>query len=225
MLISCAGEAQRVLQSLQDTFRTKATSTLKIRVGSMSLYVGWHRLSYPDDDIFPIDEAKAYEYACMCRDTKASASRVDTFVSTLRFLGEFLEFEGASAAATSPRVQGASHQMLLARPPRIRARMLTIGMLCWLEIACFAMHHAFDRMVAGLCMLCCMGRLRWIAGKVFGGLAYKNQDSAEQRKGNFFYSFGGACFWHSGKALATGVPSSETRTGLARVADFSIKSA
>ena len=160
MLISCAGEAQRVLQSLQDTFRTKATSTLKIRVGSISLYVGWHRLSYPDDDIFPIDEAKAYEYACMCRDTKASASRVDTFVSTLRFLGEFLEFEGASAAATSPRVQGASHQMLLARPPRIRARMLTIGMLCWLEIACFAMHHAFDRMVAGLCMLCCMGRLR-----------------------------------------------------------------
>ena len=160
MLTSCAGEAQRVLQSLQDAFRTKATSTLKTRVGSISLYVGWHRLTYPDDDIFPIDEDKIYEYACMCRDTKASASRMDTFVSTLRFLGEFLEFEGASAAAASPRVQGASHQMLLARPPRIRARMLTLGMLCWLEIACFATHHAFDRMVAGLCMICCMGRLR-----------------------------------------------------------------
>ena len=160
MLMSCAGEAHRVLQSLQDTFSTKATSTLKTRVGSISLYVGWHRLSYPDDGIFPVNEEKVYEYACMCRNTKASASRMDTFVGTLKFLGEFLEFEGASAAATSPRVKGASHEMLLSRPPRVRDRMLTISMLCWLEIACFSMRHTFDRMVAGLCMLCCMGRLR-----------------------------------------------------------------
>lgn len=57
-------------------------------------------------------------------------------------------------------VEGCSHGIFLTKKPRVRARELSPTRLCWLEIACFALPNAFDRVTAGLCMLCTMGRLR-----------------------------------------------------------------
>ncbi len=81
-------------------------------------------------------------------------------IGTLRYVGGEFGFAGAEFAAKSPRVVGAAHSMLLSRPPRRRAEALTPSMIAWLEIACFALPDAYDRLVAGMCMLCCMGRLR-----------------------------------------------------------------
>ena len=160
MLLSCAEDEEMVLRSLKDIFARKATSTIKVRAGSLALYFKWLITKFPGDSLLPIQESRVYEYACWCRDQGCPASRIDTFIGTLRYVGGQLNFEGASEAAESARVAGASHQPFLGRAPRKRAEALRPVMLCWLEIACFALPDPFDRLVAGMCMLCCMGRFR-----------------------------------------------------------------
>ena len=141
-------------------FRRKATSTLKMRVGSIGLYLAWFTTTYPDASPYPVGEEDVYDHACKCRDDGASASRLDTFISTLRFMGSMLKIPGAIEAADSARVQGVSHDMLLTRRPRHRAGMLTPTMLVWLELACYCLSSAFGRMLASAFLLCCYGRLR-----------------------------------------------------------------
>ena len=85
---------------------------------------------------------------------------METLLGTLKYVGSVFQFPGATAAATSPRVEGASFGLFLTKAPRARAKELTPAMLCWLEISCFALPSASDRVVAGLCMLCAIGRLR-----------------------------------------------------------------
>lgn len=160
MLLDCADDSNRVLSTLQDVFCRKATSTLKTRAGSLSLLYAWLVTQNPEQPVLPLDEAQVYGFACMCRDTGKSASRVDTLVATLRFAGEYLKIPGACQAADSPRIQGVAHDMILTRRPRVRADMLTPVMVCWLEVACFALPSAYDRAIAGFCMYCIFGRLR-----------------------------------------------------------------
>lgn len=82
------------------------------------------------------------------------------FIGTLRCIAGEFGVEGAEGASRSPRVVGAAHSMIFNRAPRRRAEALTPIMLCWLEICCFALPDAFDRIIAGMCMMCCMGMLR-----------------------------------------------------------------
>ena len=149
-----------VMQTMLDLFARKSTSTIRTRAGSFAMYIAWALKSHPDDPVFPIEESKIYSYACACRVEGRSASRIDTLLGTLRYVGGEFGFTGAESAARSPRVVGAAHSMLLNRPPRRRAESLTPSMIAWFEIACFAMPDAYDRVIAGMCMLCCMGRLR-----------------------------------------------------------------
>ena len=160
MLLECAGDDKLLLQTLADTFRKKGTSTLKTRVGSLAMFFGWMGHSYPEESLFPIQEGKLYEYSCLCRASGKSASRIDTLLASLQFAGAQLDFPGASEAARSLRVQGVSHELLLNRPPRARAAMLQSAMLCWLEIACFAMAGVWERAMAGFILTCLYGRLR-----------------------------------------------------------------
>ena len=160
LLLSCAGNDDMVMQTMLDLFARKSTSTIRTRAGSFAMYIAWALKLYPDDPVFPIEESKIYSYACACRDDGRSASRIDTLLGTLRYVGGEFGFTGAESAAKSPRVVGAAHSMLLNRPPRRRAESLTPSMIAWFEIACFAMPDAYDRVIAGMCMLCCMGRLR-----------------------------------------------------------------
>ncbi len=147
---------------------------------------------HPGEPILPIEEDKVYGYACACRDCGRSASRIDAIVGTLRYVGGEFGFTGAEVAAKSPRVLGAAHSMLLNRPPRRRAEALTPSIICWLEIACFAVPDAYDRVIAGMyamlhgllvvfrgqsyltCRAC---------GKVRGRSSFKDQNIALKRKG------------------------------------------
>ena len=160
LLLSCAGNDDMVTQTMLDLFARKSTSTIRTRAGSIAMYIAWVLKHYPDEPVLPIEESKVYGYACACRDEGRSASRVDTLIGTLRYVGGEFGFSGAEAASRSPRVIGAAHSMLLNRPPRKRAEALTPSMIAWLEIACFAVPDAYDRVIAGMCVLCCMGRLR-----------------------------------------------------------------
>ena len=160
MLLECCGDENLVLRTLSDLFAKKATSTIRTRSGSIAMYCSWHLSTFPGESVFPIQESHVYQYACSCREAGKSASRMDTFIGTLRYIAGEFGVEGADEAAKSPRVVGAAHSMLLTRAPRKRPEPLTTIMLCWLEICCFALPDAFDRMIAGMCMMCCMGRLR-----------------------------------------------------------------
>lgn len=160
MLLKCVGNPDSAVRVLSDFFRAKATSTLRTRAGSLGMFLAWHKLTHPDIVVFPVSEERVYEYACFCRDNRKSASRMETLIGSLRYIGHTFKVEGALEAASSPRVQGASFGLYLNKAPRSRASDLTPAMLCWLEISCFARASAYDRLIAGMCMLCTMGRLR-----------------------------------------------------------------
>ena len=139
MLLSNAGDEKELMQRLRDLFATKATPTVRTRVGLLSLFYGWLLAQLPDDDVYPIQEDKLYKYACACRDFGKSASRIDTLLSTLKFEGEAFKFPGAVDAASSPRVKGASHSLILSRPPDPELKCLPLVCFAgwnWLASLC-----------------------------------------------------------------------------------------
>ncbi len=160
MLLDCAGDDGAVMNTLQDIFRKRATSTMRQRSGSLGLLYGWLTAVFPEDPVLPLDESRVYAYACHVRDTRKSASRLSTLISTLKFVGNVFKVAGALECAESPRIDGVAHGQFLTKRPRLRADMLSPSMLAWLEIASFALPSPFDRAVAGYCMMCAMGRLR-----------------------------------------------------------------
>ena len=104
MLLGCVDDEDRLWRTLKDLFITKATSTLKSRAGSVAMWFAWLLHNFPDDPLYPLSEEKLYDYACECRMEGASPSRVDTLVSSLRYVGEVFLFPGATDAANSQRV-------------------------------------------------------------------------------------------------------------------------
>ena len=104
MLLRCAGSGESAMRVMEDLFRKKATSTIKQRVGSLGLFLAWFKVQKPSDPFFPIDEEALYEYACDCRDHGKSASRVETLLGTLKYVGNVFQFPGALEAAASPIV-------------------------------------------------------------------------------------------------------------------------
>ena len=198
MLLRCAGSGESAMRVMEDLFRKKATSTIKQRVGSLGLFLAWFKVQKPSDPFFPIDEEALYEYACDCRDHGKSASRVETLLGTLKYVGNVFQFPGALEAAASPRVEGASHGLFLTKAPRVRAKELSPSMLCWLEVACFALPSTFDRVVAGLCMLCAMGRMRAsdanrlrhasLIGRYYEGALSRTKTAKSKEKATSFLS-------------------------------------
>ena len=196
MLLQCAHDEKMIVSTLQDLFRSKSASTLKIRVSSLSLFFSWILANDPAAPVLPVEKDVLYGYACWCRETGKSASRIDTLLASLRFASELLGFEGAMDSASSARVQGASYGMFVARAPRKRAEALSVAMLCWLEIAVFAMPDPFDRMLAGFCMMCAMGRLRCsdanrirhagLIGRYVEGALSKTKNSMTKEKASAF---------------------------------------
>ena len=160
------------------------------------MYYAWLLHTYPDEPVYPLTESKLYAYACECRQMGQSASRVDTLLGTLKYVGEAFKFPGAIDSAGSERVKGASHQMILTRQPRSRADMLVPTMLCWLEIACFSVADDYDRMIAGLCLFCCYGRLRCsdanrtrhgtLIGRFFEGALSRTKTAKSKEKATSF---------------------------------------
>lgn len=146
LLLECCEDEMKLVQTMADLFAKKATSTVTTRAGSMAMYCAWVLSQHPGEAVLPIREARVYDYACMCRDTAKSASRIGTFVGTLKYVASEFGFEGAEEVSKSPRVLGAAYSMLVRRPPRKRAEALHPAMICWLEIACFALPDPFDRM-------------------------------------------------------------------------------
>ena len=134
MLLRCAGSGESAMRTLKDLFRKKATSTVKQRAGSLSLFLAWFNVNRPFEEIFPIKGDAVYDYACDCRNNKVGASRVETLLGTLKFVGKGFQFPGAVEAAASPRVEGASYGLFLNKAPRARARALP--MLC--SLLCLA---------------------------------------------------------------------------------------
>lgn len=196
MLLDCAGDEEAVMNTLHDIFRKRATSTMQQRSGSLGLLYGWLTALFPDDPVLPLEEAKVYAYACHVRETNKSASRLSTLMSTLTFVGKVFTVPGALECVASPRIDGVVHGQFLTKRPRLRASMLSPSMLCWLEIATFALPSPFDRAVAGYCMLCAMGRLRCsdagrirhasIIGRYYEGALSRTKTARSKEKATAF---------------------------------------
>lgn len=105
--------------------------------------------------MLPLDEAKPYAYACHIRETNKSESRLSTLLSTLTFVGKVFMVLGAPECVASPRIDGVAHGQFLTKRPNLRASMLSLSMVCWLDLPC-----PLNRAVAGYCKMCVMGRLR-----------------------------------------------------------------
>lgn len=66
LLLDCYDDEAKIMRTLEDLFRRKPSSTLQVRVGSLSSYFAWVCSEYPAVGPFPVKEEHVYEYACMC---------------------------------------------------------------------------------------------------------------------------------------------------------------
>lgn len=98
LLLDCYEGEAIVANILEGLFRRKASSTLRLRVGSLGLYFAWMCAVHPGLCPFPILEQRVYEYARVRRDCSVSPSRVDARVGSLRFAGGLLKFPGTNEA-------------------------------------------------------------------------------------------------------------------------------
>ena len=145
---------------VSDVLRSKANNTIKVRAGSMALFCRWFESRFPDKHPFPVREDVVYEYFNELRSSQASASRADTFVSTLNFSAEVFGLQGAADAAASIRVKGAALDMFLNKRPRRRAPEIQPIMIAVLEIAACVEQDPYLRAIAGFCLMCVFGRMR-----------------------------------------------------------------
>eukprot|EP00440_Ansanella_granifera_P050102 gb/GFBE01054301.1/.p1 GENE.gb/GFBE01054301.1/~~gb/GFBE01054301.1/.p1 ORF type:complete len:121 (+),score=33.10 gb/GFBE01054301.1/:1-363(+) len=65
---------------LEDVFARKATSTMNIRASAMLMYVAWVRKEAPEIDPVPISESTMYRYLTHLKETKAPATRANSFM-------------------------------------------------------------------------------------------------------------------------------------------------
>lgn len=168
-----------------------------------------------------------YDYGCGCRTSGTSASRIDTLVSSFRYVGDVFKFPGATEAANSQRVKGASHDMILLRQPRVQADALTSAMLCWLEIAAFSLADDYERMIAGFCLYCCYGRLRCsdanrtrhgsMVGKFFEGALSRTKTARSKEKASSFIPLVVPAFGILGKMWLKEFLAARLRLGLVPV--------
>ena len=131
-----------------------------VGAGSMALFCRWFESRFPDKHPFPVREDVVYEYFSELRSSQASASRADTFVSTLNFSAEVFGLQGAADAAASIRVKGAALDMFLSKRPRRRAPEIQPIMIAALEIAACVEQDPYLRAIAGFCFMCVFGRMR-----------------------------------------------------------------
>jgi len=94
------------VQCVLDCFARKATSTLVMRAGAVTLYEKWARASGRVP--FPIEEHIAYLYVQHLRSVRAPSSRATSFTSSVAFMMHVCGMDSFKAVTTSVRVGGAA---------------------------------------------------------------------------------------------------------------------
>eukprot|EP00971_Amphidinium_carterae_P026232 517313-Amphidinium_carterae.1 len=117
-------------ECLGATLLGKAPSTVLARARAMKRYVVW--ASGRGLDVSCVDEGAVYEFS-KCLSTDGAPTSIQSTVSGLNFAGHVLGWQGAVAAATSPRVKGLMHQQLLQRPQANQAAPLLVEQVRTLE--------------------------------------------------------------------------------------------
>lgn len=153
-------EKDKSFRIIEDTLRSRATSTLQLRASSLALYIKWFRDRYGETSFLPFKEQDVYGYLDDLRTKGCSPSRGTTFVGTLSFVGDLLGMEGVQECTESARVKGVSLGMFLEKRPLRQAPELWPIMVVTLEIACFCEKDTYLRAIAGSALCCIFGRLR-----------------------------------------------------------------
>ena len=114
-LILCSDAPDAFAKSdliLQDTFRSKAPSTLNSRSGSFLEFLRWATNAVPDTEglgssrLYPISEPVCYDYLCFLRQSKAAPTAASKFKESVAFCFGLIGLDGAETCLQSRRIQG-----------------------------------------------------------------------------------------------------------------------
>ena len=145
-------------QVLKDVFARKATNTLMKRADNLLQYIGFCELIKVDP--FPFDEPVFYRFLCEVR-AQAAATSCKSSLESVNF-SEIIGLDGVSEISESERILGVCHRLQLTKRVTKRSEVLSrqdvvclertlMDPECWLP----------DRVMAGHCLFCLFGRLRW----------------------------------------------------------------
>ena len=151
---------EKIMQILCDAMARKSTSTLETRAGSTALYVSWFRKSPNASDALVRNESLVYDCFYHIRETLPSATRANTFMSTVAFLRHCVGFVGLDDVLNSSRCLGSAHTLLLLKRPTKLSQPFSPWIVAIFEVA--AMYGADLRMKAeaGLILIGTRGRFR-----------------------------------------------------------------
>ena len=152
-------EDTEVLNSLEDIFGAKATSTLNKRASAMLQYVNWASMR-GHEPIFPMEEKQAYEYVKVLNAT-AGATVSMSFREALNFCKHVVGMEGVDKPLQSKRIQGACLRQLTAKGPAKQASPFTYDQLVFLEGLVLDREGTYDALAAGTILVTVLGRCRW----------------------------------------------------------------
>ena len=175
--ISALQSESYIASTIRDVFSNKATKTLVKRAMSLSKFALFCKLK--KCPVLPIDEKQVYDY--MLTECIGSSSRAQQLAEALNFCGGTMQVDGATEAASSPRVKGICFRYNLTKRPFRQAQVLSVLMVSALEsILASPAEFLPDRIFAGHCLMCIHGRLRWSDSQAMLAI---NIDQSDDGKG------------------------------------------
>ena len=143
---------------LQDVFAKKATATMSKRADHMlEFFTYCQRLKQP---ALPLSEPLFYQFLREVRAIKAPTAPKSSKESVS--FSEILGFDGADSILESERISGLCHRLEITKRPTKRAVVLKRTQVVALERTLLNPGSWLpDRIMAGHCLFCVFGRLRW----------------------------------------------------------------
>jgi hypothetical protein len=153
-------------KSVVDILSPKSTSTLSKRIGSLMAYCRWAKTTYGSaTSAFPFHEPACYDYVDFLRTGGAKATKANSFIESVSFIGGLLEIEGFQESANSHRVKGVACTSYKSKRLTRKARGLKADELATFELAVFRGGSLCDRYFAGFVCFITHARLRFRDGQ------------------------------------------------------------
>ena len=148
---------------IEDVFSMKSTATVDKRANHLLLFVAW--CGRADNDPFPVIERVFYGFLKDDRSAKSPTS-VKSCLESMNLASSTIGLDGAKDSASSPRVLGLAHKLLLTKRPRKQAKTLTCVQVLKLERTLTNQEADIkDRIAAGHLLWLTFGRIRWSDGE------------------------------------------------------------
>ena len=151
---------QELRQSFADSFRSKATSTLQKRCGSLEKYFLW-ALNHGCESPWSASEQVIYDYVKTLREDQQGPTSARHFLEAIRFLHSVAIFRNMlPEQVLSARVRGVAQDMFLKKRPKKQASELTVAMTADLEDFCCGA-VAYEACISGQLLFCLHSGARW----------------------------------------------------------------